>query len=89
MQDRGLPGTLSDYREDHIVPLCAGGHPEDERNLWPQPYKGEWSDRDKNQLELSVGRMLCRGEISLAAAQAIFLAPDWRKQYELFFATEQ
>jgi hypothetical protein len=85
MHERGLPGAPSDYREDHIVPLCAGGHPSDPRTLWPQPFKGKWSDNDKNQLEQSVCRMLCRGAITLEAAQAIFLAPDWRTEYERFF----
>src|SRR3954464_772149 len=29
MQELGLPGTADDYREDHLVPLCVGGHPSD------------------------------------------------------------
>ena len=61
------PGAASDYHEDHIVPLCAGGHPDDPRNLWPQPLHSQWSDNDKNQLERSVCRMLCRGGITLKA----------------------
>jgi hypothetical protein len=85
MHERNLPGKPNDYREDHRVPLCAGGHPRDARNLWPQPFKGKFSDADKNALELSVCRQLCRGDISLEAAQAIFLAPDWREEYNRFF----
>jgi hypothetical protein len=30
-----LPGSPSDYEEDHLVPLSIGGAPRDPRNLWP------------------------------------------------------
>jgi len=33
MRELGLAGNASAYREDHLVPLCAGGHPSDEKNL--------------------------------------------------------
>lgn len=89
MRELGQPGTAHDYHEDHIVPLCVGGHPKDPRNLWPQPLHGQWADRHKNQLELSVCRMLCRGNITLEAGQAIFLAPDWREEYQRFFELER
>lgn len=81
-----LPGKVTDYHEDHLVPLCAGGHPDDPANLWPQPLEGKWRDADKNQLEQSVCRALCKGAITLQEAQALFLAPaDWTKSYESFF----
>ena len=28
-----LAGSARDYEEDHLVPLCVGGHPTDHRNL--------------------------------------------------------
>jgi hypothetical protein len=83
IRELGLAGPS--YHEDHVVPLCAGGHPTDPRNLWPQPLEGKWRDADKNQLEASVCRQLCRGDITLEQAQAIFLAPDWTKAYEAYF----
>jgi len=89
MEQLGQPGAASDYREDHIVPLCAGGHPSDPRNLWPQPLRGQWDDNGKNQLERSVCRLLCQGAITLEAAQAIFLSPDWRIEYERFFTNSK
>jgi hypothetical protein len=85
MRALGLPGAASDYHEDHRVPLCAGGHPTDPHNLWPQPLEGRWRDADKNMLEASVCRQLCRGEITLEQAQAYFLKPDWTKVYEEYF----
>ena len=84
MRELGQPGTAS-YHEDHIVPLCAGGHPSDARNLWPQRLRGKWNDNDKSQLERSVCRRLSRCDITLDAAQAIFLAPNWREEWVKFF----
>jgi hypothetical protein len=40
MRELGLSGSTQDYHEDHLVPLCVGGHPIDSRNLWPQPVEG-------------------------------------------------
>ena len=74
------------FQLDHRVPLCAGGHRKDERNLWLQPRSGQWGAKFKDQLETSVCRQLCLRGITLEAAQAIFLAPDWRVEYERFFS---
>jgi hypothetical protein len=30
------------FELDHRVPLCAGGHPTDRRNLWLEPRTGKW-----------------------------------------------
>ncbi len=86
MRELGLPGSAHDYHEDHLVPLCAGGHPTDPRNLWPQPLMGRWTDKVKDQLESSVCRQVCRGNITLKQGQAIFLdEPDWTKAYLKYF----
>ncbi len=85
MREFGLAGDIDDYDEDHLVPLCVGGHPRAWRNLWPQPVKGRWTSAIKDQLEASVCRAVCRGEMTLQEGQAIFLAPDWTKEYEKFF----
>ena len=83
----GLPGSMRDYEEDHLVPLCAGGAPHDARNLWPEPRQGRWGAAVKDELEASVCRQLCRGDITLRDAQAIFLEPDWTKAYMRYFGT--
>jgi hypothetical protein len=49
----------------------------------------EVSGQMKNQLAQSVCRILCGEEITLQAAQAIFLAPDWRSEYQRFFKPEK
>ena len=86
MRELDLPGTGQDYHEDHLVPLCVGGHPSDPRNLWPEQVAGRWSASVKDQLESSVCRQLCRGDITLREGQAIFLdEPDWTKMYLKYF----
>ncbi len=64
MRELGLPGTMHDYHEDHLVPLCVGGAPSHPRNLWPEPVNGRWTAAVKDQLESSVCRQVCRGDIT-------------------------
>jgi hypothetical protein len=85
MRELGLPGTMHDYHEDRLVPLCVGGHPSDPRNLWPEPVAGQWSASARDQLEASVCRQLCRGDITLEDGLEIFLEPDWAKAYMRYF----
>lgn len=63
---RHLRGRLSDYEEDHFIPLELGGAPRDPRNLWPQPWD---QARRKDRWELSLNRAVCSGRMSLADAQ--------------------
>lgn len=65
-----------DYEEDHLIALSIGGHPTDERNLWPEPRKSEWGADKKDQLEFVLYKMVCSGEISLSEAQKE-MAHDW------------
>ena len=85
MRTLHLPGKASEYEEDHLVPLCLGGHPTDHRNLWPEPRDGQWAAKFKDQLEASVSRAVCRGAMTLEEGRAIFLRPDWTKEYTEFF----
>ncbi len=63
----GLPGTVRDYQEDHLISLELGGHPTDERNLWPEPHPyAEQVDTFENALN----RKVCSGRLTLARAQA-------------------
>jgi hypothetical protein len=66
MREYGLGGDPSDYQEDHLISLELGGHPDDRRNLWPEPVsRAERVDRIENELNAKV----CSGELSLAEAQ--------------------
>ena len=70
IREQGLPGRMSDYEEDHLIPLELGGNPTDERNLWPQPIdQAIAKDRQERQLN----REVCRHRMSLRAAQAAIL----------------
>jgi hypothetical protein len=73
MRDRHLPGRMSDYEEDHYIPLELGGHPTDVRNLWPQPIR---EARMKDKLESVLNRAVCGGRLTLTQAQRC-LVPDW------------
>jgi len=61
------------YKIDHLVPIELGGAPFDKRNLWPQ----RTADASiKDGLENALHARVCRGSISLAAAQREFMA-NW------------
>jgi hypothetical protein len=73
----------SQYEEDHLVPLSLGGHPRSPKNLWPEPWDGEWGAHKKDELEYALYKATCRGEMSLAEAQAAF-TNDWTRSYERY-----
>ncbi len=41
-----LTGTAASYEEDHLVSLEDGGHPKDERNLWPELWNFKVGTKD-------------------------------------------
>jgi hypothetical protein len=66
MGEYHVGGSPSDYQEDHLISLELGGHPNDRRNLWPEPYpRASEVDSIENDLNAKV----CSGDLSLAAAQ--------------------
>lgn len=65
------------YEEDHFIPLAIGGHPTAEGNLWAEPRFGQYNATDKDVVEYGVYRDLCKGKLTLAQAQNVFLT-DWR-----------
>jgi hypothetical protein len=66
MREYGVGGDPADYEEDHLVSLALGGHPDDPRNLWPEPQPRA---RRVDGLERDLHRRVCAGELSLADAQ--------------------
>jgi hypothetical protein len=66
MKEYHLPGSPSDYQEDHLISLEMGGSPTDPRNLWPEPYPraGE-VDKIENELNAEI----CSGQLTLAQAR--------------------
>lgn len=76
MADLRLIGTAQDYEEDHFIPLELGGHPTDARNLWPQPWGGDYGAHKKDLVENELHRKVCSGGMQLEEAQNI-IRTDW------------
>ncbi|MET9002736.1 hypothetical protein [Amycolatopsis sp. NPDC004169] len=75
--DYGYTDTsMSDYEEDHFLPLELGGAPKDPRNLWPEPHSGDENSYSKDSVENAVKKAVCAHQVTLAAAQAAML-DDW------------
>jgi hypothetical protein len=84
MKEYGYPlADLHDYEEDHLVPVCLAGAPQDPANLWPQPRFGEWSADRKDALEAKLCRLVCDGRVPLAEAQRE-IAMDWIAAYRKY-----
>jgi len=84
MKEYGYPvARTRDYEEDHLVPLCLAGAPQDPANLWPQPRFGEWSADRKDTLEAKLCRVVCDGRVPLAEAQRE-IATDWFAAYRKY-----
>lgn len=56
-----LSGSTNDYHMDHLVPLCAGGHPSDPRNLWLQPLDGHREQNGDESWRSYAERLCARG----------------------------
>ncbi|HKF76481.1 MAG TPA: hypothetical protein VKF59_10100 [Candidatus Dormibacteraeota bacterium] len=77
----GLPGPLSNYELDHLVPLEVGGAPRSVRNLWPEPASVHPGSLDKDRLENRLHDEVCSGQMRLADAQ-LAIATDWLQAWE-------
>lgn len=72
------------YEEDHLISLEIGGSPSDPRNLWPEPYAGQWGARVKDRIENRLHREICAGRLSLDEAQTM-IREDWIAAYKRYF----
>lgn len=63
--------NLSDYEEDHLIPLEVGGDPTNPKNLWPEPYNvsGNYGAYSKDKVENLLHSEVCSDQISLQQAQ--------------------
>ncbi|AUG75102.1 hypothetical protein CFP65_0118 [Kitasatospora sp. MMS16-BH015] len=68
--------NLSDYEEDHFIPLELGGAPKDPANLWPEPHSGSATSSQKDGVETKLKNAVCAGKVQLADAQDA-IATDW------------
>jgi hypothetical protein len=88
MIEYGLSGPLSDYEEDHIVPLECGGAPHDAANLWPQLRTGQWGARCKDLTENAANAALRSGAMTLAEVQDGFKT-NWKDLHTRLFSNPQ
>ena len=65
---------VANYEEDHLISLELGGHPNDPRNLWPEPGA---SPNAKDAVENLLNKRICSGEITLAEGQRM-ISTDWQ-----------
>jgi hypothetical protein len=76
---------LSQYEEDHLIPLELGGAPADPRNLWPEPRTSPdgWGADRKDELEFALNQLVCAGRLPLREAQRA-IATDWIAAYRRY-----
>jgi hypothetical protein len=88
-REYGIAGArATDYEVDYLITPGLGGS-DDIRNLWPEPhYNTEWNSYVKDQLEDHLHRLVCGGEVGLAAAQQD-IASNWIFAYKKYFHTDK
>jgi len=59
----------ADYEEDHLISLEIGGDPTDPKNLWPEPYAGNFNSHMKDKVEDWLHAQVCSGKMTLEQAQ--------------------
>ena len=74
---------LSDYEEDHLIPLEVGGSPTSPLNLWPQSHYGNYTSYDKDSLEDYVNAQVCDGKMTLTQGQQVFTT-NWVYYWRLW-----
>ncbi|MFJ8474441.1 hypothetical protein [Kitasatospora sp. NPDC094011] len=77
----GYTGPMGDAEYDHLISLQLGGDPNDARNLWVEPPSpghtpGKGPNNPKDTVETHLHTAICKGQVTLAAAQQA-IASDW------------
>ncbi len=70
------------YEVDHLISLELGGS-NSVRNLWPQPYSGQWNAHIKDKLENTLHNLVCDGKLDYRTAQQA-VATDWIAAYQKY-----
>jgi hypothetical protein len=68
--------NLSNYEEDHLIPLEVGGNPMLVQNLWAEPHYGNYTSLNKDGFENYLNAMVCNGKMPLIQAQQE-IATNW------------
>ncbi len=67
------------YEVDHLISLELGGS-NSIKNLWPEPYTGDWNAHVKDKIENKLHSLVCDGQLDLKTAQRQ-IAADWIAVY--------
>lgn len=73
------------FEVDHLISRELGGA-DTERNLWPEPYFGQWNAHMKDRVENRLHAEVCAKRLTLDAAQQM-IRTDWRAAYVQYFGT--
>jgi hypothetical protein len=79
--------SMKDYEEDHLIPLTVGGNPRDPKNLWPEPWDGDYGAHIKDKLENQLNKMVCDGSLTLKEAQTA-IRTNWIEAYKKYIGQE-
>ena len=74
---------VSLFEEDHLIPLELGGNPTSVKNLWPEPWSGNFDAHDKDQLENKLKSLVCARSLALEVAQKA-IATNWQDAYQKY-----
>ena len=77
------PTDYPKYEIDHLIPICMGGR-NTVKNLWPEPYGGDYGARKKDVIEMALHLKACRGEMTLDQARNI-VAKHWLEYYKAHY----
>ena len=76
------------FEMDHRTPLETGGSPQSILNLWPERYERDgatagYGAESKDRLENYVHQQICKGAMTLAEGQAVFMEDffKWRDDH--------
>ena len=76
------PEPSGTYELDHLIPLELGGDNAN-ANLWPEPASPTPGFHQKDDLENTLHRLVCAGQLSLGAAQHS-IAVNWYAAYRTY-----
>jgi hypothetical protein len=82
----GYAGSLHTAEYDHLISLELGGDPNDPANLWVEPNDratAATTFNTKDSLESSLKRLVCSGQMTLAAARQA-ISTNWVAAYQQY-----
>ncbi len=66
---------------DHKIPRALGGA-DSMKNIWPQPFGGEWNAHDKDRLEVRLHRRVCKTKDMELQVARDCIVKDWIECYK-------